>query len=940
MSFGKFPRNRNRSARQKPNTQSRVMRLESLGERITPAINAMFALDTLVVTGDNQDNVIEISRNSAGVVMVNGGAVNIRGGTPTVANTRQINVSGLGGNDTLKLNETNGALPKALLYGGNGNDSLQGGSGDDSLFGQSGDDDLQGFGGRDFLFGGADNDRLTGGDNDDQVYGESGNDKFIWNPSDDTDLNEGGTGVDTVEVNGGNGTESFTATANGTRVRFDRVDPAPFALDIGTAEQLILNAGGGDDRFAATGNLAALISISVDGGSGNDTLLGSNGRDTLRGGTGMDFVDGQQGDDIVILGPEDDVFQWDPGDGSDTLDGQEGNDKLVFNGSAANETFELSASADRVRLARNLGNIVMDIDGFERIDLHALGGTDTAIINDLQGTDLVEVNLKLAATIDGTIGDGQADTVIVNGTNGNDIIDVFGTGTSVSVLGLSARVNISHLEAANDTVVVNSLGGADGLTAKTLVSGITNLVLNGGEDNDVILGSQGADTIFGGFGNDRLFGQQGDDRVFMGDGEDQFQWEPGHGNDLIEGQDGIDAILLFGSNANENIDISANGGRTRIFRDIEAVAMDLDDVESIEVRALDGADNIVVGDMSGTDVQRIGLDLRGSIGGSDGQTDSIVVNGTQGDDTININGDSGGMKVHGLTSEVRIFHHEQAHDRLTVNALGGNDTVNSTSLRADSVQLTVTGGLGNDTLFGGESNELFLGGDGSDVVLMGAGDDISVWNPGDDNDTIEGQDGIDTLTFNGANVAENIAISPNGSRVQFTRNVASVVLDLNGLENIAYFGLGGADVIVVNDLAGTGVAEVNLDLSGPGGGGDSQPDSVIVNGSAADDAVFIVGNASGTFVYGLAAQVNIYGAETNNDRLVINSVGGNDVVDGSGLQMGGIGLTVDGGENDDIIVGSDGVDVLFGGDGDDVLFGGPGVDVLDGGSGDNIIIPD
>src|SRR3712207_8448312 len=59
--------------------------------------------------------------------------------------------------------------------------------------------------------------------------------------SDDTDLNEGGAGTDTVEVNGGGGTEQFTATANGTRVRFDRLNPAPFALDIGTTENLVVN---------------------------------------------------------------------------------------------------------------------------------------------------------------------------------------------------------------------------------------------------------------------------------------------------------------------------------------------------------------------------------------------------------------------------------------------------------------------------------------------------------------------------------------------------------------------------------------------------------------------------------------------------------------------------------------------------------------------------
>src|SRR5918997_3277791 len=124
---------------------------------------------------------------------------------------------------------------------------------------------------------------------------------MVWNPGDVTDLNEGGESTDTVEVNGGGGAEQFTTTANGTRVRFDRLNPAPFALDIGTSEKLVLKASGGDDSFSATGNLAALIEITVDGGANNDTLLGSNGADLLLGGDGNDFADGQQGNDVALL---------------------------------------------------------------------------------------------------------------------------------------------------------------------------------------------------------------------------------------------------------------------------------------------------------------------------------------------------------------------------------------------------------------------------------------------------------------------------------------------------------------------------------------------------------------------------------------------------------------------------------------------------------------
>src|SRR5499427_7989042 len=222
------------------------------------AIKASFlpTAGLLSVFGDSLDDTIVMSRDAAGQILVNGGAVPIEGGQATVANTALIQVFGQGGNDTITLDETNGALPAAQLFGGAGNDTLTGGSGNDVLFGGAGDDTLLGKGGNDLLFGGAGNDVLIGGTGDDQVFGQAGNDRIIWNPGDGTDLNEGGDGVDTVEVNGGNGAEVFTATANGTRVRFDRTRPAPFSLDIGTTENLVLNANSDDDTFTTDNGLA------------------------------------------------------------------------------------------------------------------------------------------------------------------------------------------------------------------------------------------------------------------------------------------------------------------------------------------------------------------------------------------------------------------------------------------------------------------------------------------------------------------------------------------------------------------------------------------------------------------------------------------------------------------------------------------------------------
>src|SRR5438445_411657 len=109
---------------------------EQLGARITPAGNAFFSVGVLTINGDQANNAIDVSRDAAGKLFVNGGAVSVKGGTATVANTKLIQVFGLGGNDTTSLNETNGALPKANLYGGAGNDTLTRGSGNDQIFGE------------------------------------------------------------------------------------------------------------------------------------------------------------------------------------------------------------------------------------------------------------------------------------------------------------------------------------------------------------------------------------------------------------------------------------------------------------------------------------------------------------------------------------------------------------------------------------------------------------------------------------------------------------------------------------------------------------------------------------------------------------------------------------------------------------------------------------
>jgi len=917
--------------------------LEELEDRRLFSVSALFipSSGVLTVIGDSLDNSIVVSRDAAGKLLVNGGAVSVKGVTPTVANTAVISVFGLAGNDTITLDEANGALPAADLFGGAGNDTLAGGSGNDLLFGEAGNDTLLGKGGADLLFGGSDNDTLTGGAGDDQVFGQSGNDRMIWNPGEGSDLNEGGDGIDTVEVNGGNGAETFTATPNGTRVRFDRVTPAPFSLDIGTTESLVVNMNGGDDTFTGSNGLATLISLTVDGGAGNDTITGGDGNDTLLGGDGNDTIIGGRGNDQEIMGAGDDTSVWNPGDGSDTVEGQAGNDTLLFNGANIAENINLSANGTRLRFSRDVANIVMDVNGTENVNFNALGGADTITVGDLTGTGVTAVNLDLATPPGSGTGDGAADTVIVNGTNADDNVQVLGAGSSFTVVGLAAQVSVNGSEAANDSLVVSSLGGNDNVNASTLPATVVKLTVDGGTGDDAITGSQGDDTLLGGDGNDVVTGGRGNDLALLGNGNDAFVWNPGDGSDTVEGEAGFDNMLFNGANIAENFDLSANGTRIRLTRDIGNVVMDVNGLEQINLNALGGADTVTVNDLTGTGLATLNINLAASVGGADGAADNVIVNGTAGNDNIVVASSvSGGVKIGGPATVVNIAGQDGALDQLAVNALAGDDTVNASALAAGAINFTVNGGSGNDTLVGSQGEDLVIGGQGNDLELLGAGDDTSLWNPGDGSDTIEGQDGNDTLLFNGANINEKIDLTANGTRLRFARDVANIVMDVNGTENVTFNALGGADNITVGDLTGTDVTQVNLNLAAAGGlVGDGAADTVTVNGTAGDDVATIAGDSTGVSVFGLFSQVNITGAEAANDRLVVSTLDGDDVVQASGIVQGTIRFTADGGNGDDVLVGSAGNDTLLGGNGDDVLIGNGGQDVLDGGPGANVIFP-
>src|SRR5262249_5601230 len=156
-------------------------------------------------------------------------------------------------------------------------------------------------------------------------------------------------------------------------------------------------------------------------------------------------------------------------------------------------------------------------------------------------------------------------------------------------------------------------GGDDVISVAHGISiGVT---IDGGAGNDTITGGDGADTLIGGAGDDNVIGGRGNHVALLGARNDLFVRNAGDGSATVDGQGGFDPLLFNGANIAEHVDISADGDHVRFTRDIAGITMDLHSVERIEFKALGGADNVVVGDLSGTGTKEVVIDLASSTGG-------------------------------------------------------------------------------------------------------------------------------------------------------------------------------------------------------------------------------------------------------------------------------------------------------------------------------------
>jgi Ca2+-binding RTX toxin-like protein len=339
---------------------------------------------------------------------------------------------------------------------------VNGGDGDDSitvlakntelassgLNGETGDDVLNGADSNETLNGGDGNDRLVAGKGADIMNGGAGNDTLVWNNGDGSDRMNGDAGNDGAEVNGSATLgDAFTLDPVAGGVKFQRTNLVPFTLDTAT-ERIEANGLGGNDSVVANAGVGALTLLSVDGGTGADTVLGSDGpdlilggdgNDVLSGGAGADRVVGDRGTDTMNGGEGDDTLVWNNGDGTDIVNGDDGFDDVEVNGSpAAGDAFEVVPNGALVEFDRtNLVPFTLEIGSAETLHANGLEGNDTITVGEVGNFSVTASGGPGSDTLTGGsssetfLGGPGNDTItpgggldVVSGDDGDDQVNV------------------------------------------------------------------------------------------------------------------------------------------------------------------------------------------------------------------------------------------------------------------------------------------------------------------------------------------------------------------------------------------------------------------------------------------------------------------------------------------------------------------------------------
>lgn len=437
------------------------------------------------------------------------------------------------------------------------------------------------------------------------------------------------------------------------------------------------------------------------------------------------------------------------------------------------------------------------------------------------------------------------------------------------------------------TEVLIGTPDADDLTATGAIRRVEGLAgndtLTGGAGNDALFGGDGHDRMDGAAGADTMTGGTGDDTYFVGQAGDVVTEASGEGGDAVH-----TTLTTYSLDGNvENLTFAGVGGFTGDGNELNNAITGGAGVDSLS--GGDGDDRLEGG---------LGAD---SLTGNDGDDtyavddagDHVVEGLGKGTDTIETT-----LSSYSLDANVeKLIATGAANFSATGNGLANWMYFNNSD---SSFSATISGGLGDDSLYGGAGNDSLDGGDGADRLRGGNGADTYYVDNVNDNldETADGSiDAVVTTltTYTLIDDIENLILV--GSAVTGTGNALNNRLTGNG-ENNTLNGLAGADTMT----GGVGDDAYYADNAG---------DSVVEASSSGTDLV--------------TTTLTSYTLTDNVENLIFRN---SRAVTGTGNAL------------NNSINGSGGNDVLNGGDGNDTLNGVAGNDTMNGGAGDDVYFVD
>jgi S-layer protein len=412
----------------------------------------------------------------------------------------------------------------------------------------------------------------------------------------------------------------------------------------------------------ATGGTVDLVDITINGGSGKDTIdVSANAADNEIA------VNAGAGDDTLTIGAI--LANASASSAGDVLDGGDGTDTLVadvdlvdavavataLTGVSGFETLSLVGFGDA-----NTVNVADISAGLNRVNLSAVSGAFNNTINFAAGASTVGINVAAAVaagqslTVDAA-GTGTADSLsIVNmltagqmASATSDLITTdfetvtINTGTYATAAAQLVNVvnvgaNTLTLTGANalTTTATNGIITAKVIDASAMTGALTMGVaaasgvttITGGSAADTLLGDA-ASTINGGAGNDTITGGTGNDTLNGDDGKDTITTNTG--NDTVNGGAGDDTIVI---GANLTYDDVVNGGDGTDVLSITAGSVTLNsqtanvtNVETLKISDAGAQDVSFFGAATGVTTVEIGAVAGNAISGARAGLDLSVV---------------------------------------------------------------------------------------------------------------------------------------------------------------------------------------------------------------------------------------------------------------------------------------------------------------------------